>query len=141
MTPEALRLLQQSWPDTAEAADALAARFYARLFEIDPGAQALFASVDMTAQRRKLTDMLGSIITILDAPERLVPNAAALARRHVHYGVHDAHYETVGEALRDAFAETLGDRFTPEVRDAWAEAYALLASVMKRTTHVAERHG
>jgi hypothetical protein len=32
----------------------------------------------------------------------------------------------VGEALLMALADTLGDAFTPELRAAWAEAYALI---------------
>jgi hemoglobin-like flavoprotein len=136
MTPESRRLLEASWPATDEAAEALARHFYARLFEIDPSAAALFAATDMTAQRRKLTDMLRWMVHALDMPDELVPGTAALARRHVQYGATDHHYDSVGDALRDALAETLGERFTPDVRAAWVEGYALLASVMKRTAHL-----
>ena len=127
--------MQESWPQASDAAEELAARFYDRLFEIEPDVHRLFASTDMAAQRQKLGDMLRSIIMVLDEPEQLVPSAAALGRRHVEYGVVDRHYDVVGEALRDALAATLGARFTPELRDAWIEAYALLASVMKRASH------
>jgi hemoglobin-like flavoprotein len=137
MTPEARRLVQESWPEAADAAEALAVRFYTRLFEIEPAAHRLFASTDMALQRQKLVDMLRSIVAVLDRPEQLVPNAAALGRRHVDYGVEERQYDAVGEALRDALAATLGDRFTPELRDAWVEAYALLASVMKRAAIMA----
>lgn len=132
MTGDARRLLQTTWPDTEQTADALARRFYARLFEIDPGTTRMFASAGMDAQRAKLVEMLRWVVDHLDAPEVLVPTVAALARRHAHYGVHERHYDAVGEALRDALAEAMGDRFTPAVRDAWSEAYALLAGVMKR---------
>ena len=124
--------MQDSWPQAADAAEALAVRFYARLFEIEPAAHRLFAATDMTLQRQKLVAMLRAVVAVLDQPDELVPSAAALGRRHVDYGVDERQYDAVGEALRDALAATLGDRFTPAVREAWVEAYALLASVMKR---------
>src|SRR5215470_9042470 len=89
--------------------DDLARAFYARLFEIDPGAAALFASTDMPAQRKKLVDMLDGLVDALDNPPRLVPEAAGLARRHVSYGVTDAQYDSVGAALLCAFEDTLGE--------------------------------
>jgi len=132
MTPEHRQLVQDSWAAVTPAADDLARHFYARLFEIDPGAARLFASTDMTAQRKKFTDMLTSIVRAIDEPVELVPGAAALARRHTGYGVEDRHYDSVGEALVWALARTLGGTLTPDARAAWVEAYAVLASVMRR---------
>src|ERR1051325_6002734 len=108
MTPELRRLLVDSSPSTEAHADARARRLSARLFEIDATAAALFASTDMELQRRKLTDMLKWMIHAVDDPDQLVPNTAQLARRHVQYGVMDRHYDVVGDALRDALADTLG---------------------------------
>ena len=135
MLAEQRQRIQDSWSLAAPAADELTSRFYARLFEIDEGAARLFAATDMIAQRRKFTDMLHAIVAAIDEPRQLVPGVAALARRHVAYGVEDHHYDSVGEALLHAFAETLGSAFTADVRAAWAEAYALLASVMRRAAN------
>jgi hemoglobin-like flavoprotein len=41
------------------------------------------------------------------------------------------HYETVGAALLWTLEQGLGEAFTPEVHDAWAEAYTLLSNVMQ----------
>jgi hypothetical protein len=68
----------------------------------------------------------------LDDPDRLLPPLAALAKRHTHYGVEPHHFDSVGAALLHALAETSGSAFTPELRNAWEEAYALVASVMQR---------
>ena len=54
----------------------------------------------------------------------------ALAQRHVHYGVKEEHYGTVGQALTETLAAGLGTAFTPDVRAAWQAAYALLAGIM-----------
>jgi hemoglobin-like flavoprotein len=36
------------------------------------------------------------------------------------------------EALMDTLAETIGDDFSPTVREAWGEAFDLLANVMRK---------
>jgi hemoglobin-like flavoprotein len=50
---------------------------------------------------------------------------------HRRYGVRDADFDTVGEALLWALKQGLGTAFTPEVREAWATAYALVSDVMR----------
>jgi len=137
MNAERKRLVQESWEAIARNQDRVVVAFYERLFEIDAGARALFAETNMAAQRAKLVQMLGEIVRNLDMPRELIPTVSALGRRHVEYGVRDAHYERVREALFAALAAEVGSGFTDEVRDAWEEAYALTAAVMKRGGHTA----
>ena len=132
MTPEVRARIHESWELASPHADALASCFYARLFEIDAAAGRLFAGTDMDAQRRKFSTMLDRIVRAVDEPRTLVPDVAALARRHVAYGVEDRHYASVGEALLFALGEAIGERFTSDVHAAWVEAYALLAALMQR---------
>ena len=42
-----------------------------------------------------------------------------LGRRHVGYGVTDAHYDTVGGALLWTLEQRLGPEFTPDVKAPW----------------------
>jgi hemoglobin-like flavoprotein len=132
MNPDQIQIVRGAWPVVAAGADTLASRFYARLFEIDQGAARLFGHVDMDAQRKKLIQTLAVVVASLDDPDRLLNAVGALGKRHVHYGVEDHHFDTVGEALIDALHQVLGDGFTPEVQRAWLEAYTLIASVMRR---------
>jgi hemoglobin-like flavoprotein len=113
-------------------ADGVATRFYAYLFDIDPSAARLFSSVDMTAQRAKFMQVLALVVGALDDPDRLVQEIGELGTRHVRYGVQERHFDSVGDALLRAIADSLGDSFDRGVREAWAEAYALVASVMRR---------
>lgn len=129
MTPEQIRLIQSSFAKVAPIADQAAALFYARLFEIAPEVKPLFRG-DMSEQGKKLMGTLAVVVKGLDNLEAIVPAAETLARRHVNYGVTPAHYVPVGEALLWTLQAGLGDAFTPETRDAWAEAYALLSTVM-----------
>jgi hemoglobin-like flavoprotein len=135
MNAERKRLVLESWEAIGRNHDRVAVAFYERLFEIDTGARSLFAKTNMVAQRGKFVQMLGDIVRNLDLPRELIPTVSALGRRHVEYGVRDADYDRVREALFAAIAAELGADFTDEVRDAWEEAYALTAAVMKRGAH------
>lgn len=132
MTSDQASVIRATWRAVSANADALATTFYAHLFEIDSSAARLFADVEMAAQRTKLAKSLAMLVHALDEPDRLLPAIGALARRHVSYGVQLRHFDSVGDALLWALADTLGDDFTPDTREAWAQAYALIASLMKR---------
>jgi hemoglobin-like flavoprotein len=132
MTPNHIVLVRTSWASASNARFALAERFYESLFEIDESAARLFALVDMHAQRKKLVQMLAVVVASLDDPDHLLNAVGALGKRHVHYGVEDHHFDSVGAALIDALHAVLGVGFTADVQSAWLEAYTLVASVMRR---------
>ena len=123
-------LVQESFAAVMPIADDAAALFYRRLFELDPQLERMFKG-DMTEQRRKLMQMLTAAVKGLDRLDQLVPVVEELGRRHVGYGVADAHYDTVGAALLWTLEKGLGNAFTPEVKDAWIAVYGLLAGTMK----------
>lgn len=134
MDTERKRLVLESWQSMAADHDRIASAFYERLFEIDPSVSTLFARTNMADQRTKVVAMLSEIVANLDDLDDLIPTVGALGRRHRDYGVRDADYDRVREALLGAIGGALGARFTREVRSAWEEAYTLMASVMKRAT-------
>ena len=132
MTSDEIALVRSTWPIVAANADTLTERFYAHLFDIDESAARLFAGVDMTLQRTRLAQALAVVVHNIDNPESLMPAVAALGRRHAGYGVDDRHFDSVGDALLWALADILGADLGQAHRDAWANAYALIASVMRR---------
>jgi hemoglobin-like flavoprotein len=123
-------LVQTSFAQVRPIADAAAALFYSRLFELDPKLRSLFKG-DMEEQGRKLMEMLGLAVKGLDRPETLLPALTALGRRHAGYGVVEHDYETVGEALLWTLEQGLGPSFTPEVREAWTALYGFVADTMR----------
>ena len=132
MTSESHRLVQESWALLAADVDAVTRRFYDTLFQLAPHTRAAFARTDFDAQRRKLSQMLDDVVRMLDDPEALLPELAALGRRHVGYGTDSADYDAVGSALLVTLEDSLGDAFTPRVRDAWMETYRTIAGIMRR---------
>lgn len=130
MNNEQKRLVQESFRQIDPIADKAAFLFYERLFELNPDLRALFKP-DMTEQRKALMMMLRAAVVGLDHLDALVPVVQALGQRHVGYGVKVGDYATVGQALLDTLETGLGSGFTPEVREAWTEAYGLLAQTMQ----------
>jgi hemoglobin-like flavoprotein len=130
MTPRQVELVQSSWSSVEPIAEAAAEIFYSKLFALDPSLRALFRG-DMQEQGRKLMSMIAFAVKGLARLETLVPAVQALGRRHAGYGVRDRHYETVATALLWTLQQGLGKAFTPEVREAWATAYGVLATTMK----------
>jgi nitric oxide dioxygenase len=130
MTPEQIRMVQTSFAEVAPIADQAAAMFYSKLFELDPDLRPLFKS-DLGEQGRKLMQMIGVAVNGLTRLDDIVPAVRQLGIRHAGYGVTAEHYDTVATALLWTLAQGLGNGFTPEVRDAWTEAYGLLAGTMK----------
>jgi hemoglobin-like flavoprotein len=76
--------------------------------------------------------MLDEIIRLLDQPEALIGEVARLGTRHAAYGVRDTDYGSVGAALLWMFEQQLGSAFDEDTRSAWADAYILIAGVMRR---------
>lgn len=138
MTPEQLKLVQDSFSQVAPISEAAAKLFYARLFELRPDVRAMFPA-DLTAQGAKLMATLGVVVEGLNDLPATVPLAEDLARMHVGFGVMPDHYPVVGEALLDTLAKGLGDTFSASVRDAWVTAYDTLSSVMISAAYPTER--
>ena len=134
VTPAYKRLVQESFGSIAPIADDVAALFYRRLFELDPSLERMFPS-DMTEQRKKLVQVLTVAVKGLDRLDQLVPVLQDLGRRHVGYGVTDAHYDTVGAALLWTLGKGLGGRFTAEMKDAWTTVYGVIATTMKNAAN------
>lgn len=129
MTPRQIQLVKESFkkvePISAEAADL----FYERLFTVAPAVRPLFVR-DLRKQGMMLMQAIGLAVRNLDTPAALLDTLHTMGRRHVEYGAQPAHYDVVGEVLLWTLQKGLGEAFTDEVREAWAEAFALLAGEM-----------
>ncbi len=123
-------LVQSTFAMVAPIAETAAEIFYTRLFEIDPAVKPLFKG-DIKEQGRKLMTMLAAAVKGLDNLGSLVPVVQDLGKRHVGYGVTDAHYDTVASALLYTLEKGLGDKWNNEVKGAWVKVYTVLATTMK----------
>jgi hemoglobin-like flavoprotein len=130
MTPVQIEAVKNSWSKVAPVADRASVLFYDRLFTLDSSLRALFKP-DMTEQGKLLMTMLGTAANGLDRLATIVPTVQALGRRHKDYGVTEANYATVGEALLWTLEQGLSEAFTPDVREAWTMVFVLVSDTMK----------
>ena len=129
MTPDQVKLVQQSFAKVAPISETAAVLFYDRLFEVAPPVKAMFPA-DMTEQRRKLMATLAAVVNGLGDLPSILPAASALAMRHVSYGAKAEHYPVVGAALLWTLEKGLGDGWTPDIAAAWTAAYGMLSGFM-----------
>jgi len=129
MTPAQIALVRESFARIAPQREAIAARFYEKLFDVDPSVRPLFRG-DLRAQGVKLMAALAAVVAALDDLGPVLDGVRDLARRHVRYGVEERHYVSVGQALMATLQEGFGPAFTPALRDAWATAYGALSGAM-----------
>jgi hemoglobin-like flavoprotein len=131
LTRDECRLVQASFAEIEPIAHDVAAMFYGRLFELNPGLRPLFKS-DMKQQGVQLMEKLAVAVHGLEAPESIAPLVGALGRRHGGYGVTPADYDTACEALLWSFSEAMGAAFSSELRAAWRAAFQTLSVEMIR---------
>lgn len=130
LTQQQINLVQESWEKVVPISETAAELFYGQLFEIAPEVKPLFKG-DMKAQGDKLMKMLNIAVNSLNNQGQIVPIVEESGRRHAGYGVKDAHYQKVAEALLWTLEKGLGEAFTEEVKHAWIAVYVLLSTVMK----------
>jgi hemoglobin-like flavoprotein len=129
MTPDQVKLVQQSFSKVAPISEQAAVLFYDRLFEVAPSVRVMFPN-DMAEQRKKLMATLAVVVNGLTNLEAVLPAASALAKRHVSYGAKPEHYPVVGGALLWTLEKGLGEGWTPELAAAWTAAYGTLSGYM-----------
>lgn len=129
MTPEQIRLVQDSFSKVIPIAPQAAQIFYETLFTLDPSLKGLFKG-NMKEQQFKLMASLQMIVLGLEKPKIIINEIKDLAIRHVYYNVKEQHYDTVGKALITTLEKGLGADFAPEVRKAWEEAYKMISTIM-----------
>lgn len=114
--------------------------FYRRLFELAPETRPMFTR-EMALQAKKFSDMLAWVVAHLEDPEELGRELRELGARHRGYGVKADQYAPVGSALIWMFQHALGERFTPEMEEAWLEAYAFMSLEAERGSRESEPKG
>ncbi|MDJ0649572.1 MAG: globin family protein [Xenococcaceae cyanobacterium MO_188.B19] len=125
-----VELLERSFEAIKPNADSFVNSFYKNLFAAYPEAKPLFDTTDMGAQKKKLLNSLVLVVENLRKPDVLDQALRGLGARHVKYGALPEHYPLVGNALLITFKQYLGASWTPEIRQAWIDAYGVISQIM-----------
>lgn len=134
MDARKIRLVQESFANLAAKGPKVAEIFYQELFAVDPTLRAMFAG-SMDDQSKKLFAALTLIVRSLTSLEDVVPPLEKLAVKHLEYGVMPEHYTYVGNALLRTLRSGLGPQFTPELCEAWIDAFRALTRIMKNAAY------
>lgn len=130
-------MVQSSFTKLIDDIDVTAQTFFDQLFALDPSLRPMFTS-DQQHQGRKMIQTLLVVVNALNNPTTIVETIQTLSRRHVTYGVKEAYYTTVGQALVATIRQTLGADSTPDIEAAWLAAYEWVAGIAKAAAYPKE---
>jgi hemoglobin-like flavoprotein len=105
--------------------------FYVHLFERYPTLRSLFVQ-DISIQEHSLAATLQIIMQAAEQQEDLSHMLYLLGKRHVMYGVLPEYYPLLQTVLLETFSASLGERFTPAMRQAWTETYENVSAAMQQ---------
>lgn len=132
MTPRQIELIEDSWDFVITNTEEAGKLFYERLFSESPHLRPLFKG-EMRDQERKLISLITFAVSKLNNIDEIIKDVEALGARHRNYGVKDEYYHNVASALLWTLEKGLGNRWTPEVKQAWTDLYVALMGIMTRT--------
>lgn len=129
LSQETISTVKASIPLIREQGLEISSRMYEILFEKHPETKALF-SESIEKQPKILAAALSAYADNIDQIENLHDKLMYIANAHVKSNVHEEHYPMVGDAILTAMKEILADKATPEVLEAWGQAYNYLAQIL-----------
>ncbi len=129
-------LLKESFDMIAPHKDAFALSCYQQLFTEYPQTQPLFAHTNMRRQEGALMATLATVIAGAQRGDNLISTVEQLGQRHKGYGVKAEHYPILRGVLLETFHHYLGPRFTPQMQEAWEEAFEMISAEMLKGADV-----
>ncbi|GBQ11591.1 NO-inducible flavohemoprotein [Swaminathania salitolerans] len=131
LKPGAAPIIKATIPALEAHGVTITKTMYEKLMQ-DPAIAAMFNQTDQATGRqpRALAAAVLAYAKHIDDPSALENTLGLIVEKHVALSVTPEQYPVVGEALLTAIGTVLGEAATPEIIDAWAEAYRFLADVL-----------
>lgn len=132
VSQETIAIVKSTAPVLAEHGESITKVFYKRLFLHHPELKNIF---NMTHQKKGsqpkvLANAVFMYAQYIDQLDQLGGLVASITEKHVSLSIQPEMYPIVGENLLAAIGEVLGEAATPEIVNAWAEAYNALAGIL-----------
>ncbi|MEH0153835.1 NO-inducible flavohemoprotein [Limibacter armeniacum] len=126
-----IEIVKSTAPVLQQYGEAITKQFYKQLFEKHPELKNIFNMTHQAKgdQPRVLASAIFQYATYIDQLDMLKGAVSAITQKHSSLSITPEMYPIVGENLLEAIKVVLGDAATPEIIDAWAEAYGDLASL------------
>ncbi|MDY6842210.1 MAG: NO-inducible flavohemoprotein [Pseudomonadota bacterium] len=131
LTAHQMAVIKQTVPVLQENGEVLTRHFYERMFRENPEVLPFFNPAHQQAgtQQRALAGAICAYAQHIENPAALADAVELIAQKHASLGIQAEHYPIVGENLLASIQEVLGEAATPEIIDAWAAAYGVLADI------------
>jgi len=131
VTQKTIEIVKATSPLLKKKGQEITTRMYQIMFNSHPEVKEQF---DMSSQAdgsqpAKLANAVYAYASHIDDLGALKSAVEKIAHRHVSTHVHAEQYPIVGECLLQAMKDVLGDVATPDVMEAWTEAYQALAEI------------
>ncbi|WDE98384.1 NO-inducible flavohemoprotein [Lentisphaera profundi] len=125
-------IVKATTPVVGANAEKITTTFYKIMFERYPMVKEFFNQTHQKAgkQQQALANAVVAYAMNIENLGALAGAVDGITERHASLNILPEHYPIVGECLLAAIAEVLGDAVTPEVADAWGEAYGFLADIL-----------
>lgn len=135
MNPKTIEIVKSTAPIVKEHGTAITARMYEIAFKERPEYRRFFENTHMKSQEEghkqaaRLAESVYAYASHIDELEKLSGAVEHIANAHVNTRVIAEQYPVIGECLLMAMKDVLGNAATPEVMEAWTEAYNNLANI------------
>lgn len=132
MTNEQKQLVKDTAPVLREHGVLLTTHFYNRMFQYNPELKNIF-NMGNQQNKKQQTALAMAVLAYaehIEDPSVLMPVVDGIGHKHTSLDIRPEHYSIVGKHLIASIQEVLGEAATPELLDAWTNAYFQLASLM-----------
>ncbi|MGF6177071.1 NO-inducible flavohemoprotein [Ensifer sp. 4252] len=133
LSSETIQIVKASVPALAAHGTDITKSMYARLFR-DDHIRELFNHANQGEGGSQVNALAAAILAYaqnIDNLGVLGPVVERIAHKHIGYHILPDHYPYVANALLAAIEDVLGSAATPQLLNAWAEAYWFLAEVFQ----------
>ncbi|KAL5349286.1 Nitric oxide oxidoreductase [Pseudogymnoascus australis] len=131
LTAEQTTIVKSTAPVLEQHGTAITSHFYKRILAAVPELRNVFnaAHQESGEQQSALARAVWGYAAHIDDLDKLSSTVSRIGHKHAGLGVAPEHYPIVGEHLLASIEEVLGDGVNATVMEAWAAAYAQLASI------------
>ena len=125
-------MIKTTVPVLREHGVALTTHFYSRMFQYNPELKNVFNMGNQGSGKQQLSLAMAVLAYAenIEDPSVLAAAVTKIGHKHVSLDIRPEHYAIVGRHLIASIGEVLGEGATPDLLEAWAEAYQQLADLM-----------
>ena len=131
LSAQTIAKVKSTIPLLESAGVAITDHFYQRMFRLNPELKNIFNMANQANGRQQfaLFNAIAAYAKNIDNLGALSEVVERVAHKHTSFFIQPEHYDIVGHHLIETLRELAPEAFTPDVEQAWVEAYGALANI------------